>query len=111
MPSAELLPASCMEGGKLSQILQPTAALIVFGGTLGAVMLQFPLPVVISAFRRLINIFFERKLKPQEVIRELVNFANKARKEGIVSLDSELPHIQDPFLKQEPDAGGRRHRA
>ncbi|MFZ0705397.1 MAG: flagellar motor protein [Candidatus Korobacteraceae bacterium] len=89
-----------MEGGKLSQILQPTAALIVFGGTLGAVMLQFPLPVVISAFRRLVNVFFERKLKPEAVIRELVNFANKARKEGIVSLDSELPHIHDAFMRK-----------
>ena len=35
-----------LEGGKISQILQPTAAMIVFGGTLGAVLLQFPLPVV-----------------------------------------------------------------
>ena len=35
-----------LEGGKVSQILQPTAALIVFGGTAGAVLIQFPLPVV-----------------------------------------------------------------
>lgn len=89
-----------MEGGKLSQILQPTAALIVFGGTLGAVMLQFPLRVVVSAMRRLATVFFEHKLNPEEVIRELVNFANKARKEGIVSLDSELPHLRDHFMKK-----------
>ena len=42
-----------LEGGRLSQILQPTAALIVFGGTLGAVLLQFPLPVILAAFRQL----------------------------------------------------------
>ena len=89
-----------LEGGKLSQILQPTAALIVLGGTLGAIMLQFPLSVVGSAFRRLATVFFEHKLNPQEVIRELVNFANKARKEGIVSLDSELPHIHDAFMRK-----------
>lgn len=63
-------------------------------------MLQFPLSVVIAAFRRLINIFFERQLKPHEVVRELVSFANKARKEGIVSLDSELSHIHDPFMRK-----------
>ena len=40
-----------MEGGNLGQILQPTAALIVFGGTLGAVLLQFPLSTVLAAFR------------------------------------------------------------
>ena len=42
-----------LEGGKVAQIMQPTAAMIVFGGTLGAVMMQFPLPVVLAAFRRL----------------------------------------------------------
>jgi chemotaxis protein MotA len=89
-----------LEGGKISQILQPTAAIIVFGGTLGAVMLQFPLPVVMAAFRRLVSIFSERKLHPDHVIHELVGFANKARRDGIVSLDAELPHIQDPFMKK-----------
>src|SRR5208283_1431220 len=79
-----------LEGGKISQIVQPTAAMIVFGGTLGAVMLQFPLPLVGSAFRRLANVFFEPKLEPQQVIRQLLVFANKARKEGIVSLDADL---------------------
>ncbi len=56
-----------LEGGKLSQVLQPTAAIIVFGGTLGAVLLQFPLSVVGAAFRRLIQVFFEPKLDPQQV--------------------------------------------
>ena len=53
-----------LEGGRVAQIIQPTAALIVFGGTMGAVMLQFPLPVVVVAFRRLASVFFERKVDP-----------------------------------------------
>ena len=89
-----------LEGGKITQMLQPTAAMIVFGGTLGAVMLQFPLPVVGSAFRRLVNVFFERQLDPQQVVRQLVVFANKARRDGIVSLDSDLMTISDPFLRK-----------
>ena len=44
-----ILVGLMLEGGKILQIVQPTAALIVFGGTLGAVMLQFPLRVVIAA--------------------------------------------------------------
>jgi chemotaxis protein MotA len=48
-----------LEGGKLSQILQPTAAMIVFGGTAGAVLLQFPLPVVTSAVRNLARVFLD----------------------------------------------------
>lgn len=89
-----------LEGGKLSQILQPTAAMIVFGGTLGAVMLQFPMSIVLAGFRRLVQVFFQTKLDGQRLLHELVAFANKARRDGIVSLDSELPAIHDPFLKK-----------
>ena len=46
-----------------------------------------------------------------ELIRLLVAFANKARRNGVVSLDADLQTIQDPFLKQTRDAGRRRHRA
>jgi chemotaxis protein MotA len=89
-----------LEGGKLSQVLQPTAAIIVFGGTLGAVLLQYPMPVVATAFRRLVQVFFERKLDPQQTVRQLVVFADKARRQGMVSLDADLPAINDPFLKK-----------
>lgn len=89
-----------LEGGNLRQILQPTAAMIVFGGTLGAVMLQFPLAVVLHAIRRLGSVFTSSARDPQETIRRLVQYAQKARREGIVSLDGELPQIQDPFLKK-----------
>ncbi len=53
-----------MEGGSLAQIMQPTAGLIVFGGTIGAVMLQFPLPVVIEATKRLGSVFFDKSKDP-----------------------------------------------
>ena len=89
-----------LEGGKLSQVIQPTAAIIVFGGTLGAVLLQYPLPVVTSAFRRLAQVFFEPKLDPQLTVEQLVVFANKARRHGMISLDAELPGIADPFLRK-----------
>ena len=89
-----------MEGGNLGQILQPTAALIVFGGTMGAVLLQFPLPTVIAAFRGLAHVFGKPQVQNGEIIKLLVAFANKARRNGVVSLDSDLNTIQDPFLKR-----------
>jgi chemotaxis protein MotA len=89
-----------LEGGNLGQVLQPTAAMIVFGGTIGAVMLQFPLPTVLAAFRSLARVFFERRRDGQAIIREIVGYAQKARKEGIVSLDRDLEKIHDPFLKK-----------
>jgi chemotaxis protein MotA len=89
-----------LEGGKISQVLQPTAGMIVFGGTIGAVMVQFPLEVMGAAARRLINVFLKSKINPHEVVSELVTFAQKARKNGIVSLDSELAQVKDPFMRR-----------
>jgi len=89
-----------LDGGNLGQIMQPTAAMIVFGGTLGAVMLQFPLPIVMLAFSSLMGIFVERGNQAGATIAQLVGYAHKARKDGVVSLDSELEQIQEPFLKK-----------
>jgi chemotaxis protein MotA len=95
-----ILAGLIVEGGNLRQILQPTAAMIVFGGTIGAIMLQFPLPVVTQAIRRLGSVFFTPLQNPESTIQRLVQYAQKARREGIVSLDAELESIEDPFLKK-----------
>ncbi|PYX39179.1 MAG: flagellar motor protein [Acidobacteria bacterium] len=95
-----ILAGLLLEGGNLGQILQPTAAMIVFGGTLGAVLIQFPLSVVLTAFRRLGHIFAAPRVDPLHTIRELVKYANQARREGIVSLDQTLQSITEPFLKK-----------
>jgi chemotaxis protein MotA len=89
-----------LEGGNLGQILQPTAAMIVFGGTLGAVMIQFPLRTVIGSFKDLGKVLFVQSEGPQSVIAQLIQFANKARRQGIVSLDSEIENVSEPFLKK-----------
>jgi len=95
-----ILTGLLIEGGKIGQLLQPTAALIVLGGTIGAVMVQFPLGIVIAAAKNLMRVFFAKSTDPGELIKELVGYANKARKDGIVSLDAELANIQDPFMKK-----------
>jgi chemotaxis protein MotA len=97
---AGIVAGLLIEGGNLGQILQPTAALIVFGGTMGAVLLQFPLSTVLAAFRNLGHIFAAPKKHNNELIRQLVSFAIKARRSGVVSLDSDLPSIEDSFLRQ-----------
>jgi chemotaxis protein MotA len=97
---AGIVAGLLIEGGNLGQILQPTAALIVFGGTMGAVLLQFPLPTVLAAFGSLAHVFAAPRKHNDQLLRLLVAFANKARRNGVVSLDSDLATIQDPFLKQ-----------
>jgi chemotaxis protein MotA len=89
-----------IEGGHVGQIMQPTAAMIVFGGTIGAVMVQYPLATVMGAVRRFAQVFLQRKDNGKELLNQIVGFANKARRSGIVSLDQDLGSITDPFLKQ-----------
>ncbi len=88
------------EGGSIGQILQPTAALIVFGGTMGAVLLQYPLKTVVAAFRKLARVFTAPHKANTSYIRQLIDYAYKARRGGVVSLDAELEGIRDPFLRQ-----------
>jgi len=89
-----------LEGGNLGQVLQPTAAMIVFGGTLGAILIQYPLPVALHAFRRLAQVFVEPEQDAQSTIELLVKYANQARRGGIISLDNELANINEPFMRR-----------
>src|SRR5690242_14189725 len=89
-----------IEGGNLKQIVQPTAAMIVFGGTVGAVMVTVPLKVLLGAVKKLVNVFLERHETPETVIEEIIKHATKARKSGIVSLEQDSEEVADPFLKK-----------
>jgi chemotaxis protein MotA len=95
-----ILGGQALEGGSVNSILQSTAALIVLGGTFGACMLQFPLAVAITSFKAVIRVFREPKANNREVIKEIIRLANKARKEGVISLESDTEKIADPFLKK-----------
>src|SRR5271157_3184938 len=78
-----------LEGGSIREILQPTAALIVFGGTIGAVMITTPLGVLLRALRAVVSVFLEKRQAPDAVIEEIIGYATKARKNGIVSLEQD----------------------
>lgn len=95
-----ILAGMMIEGGNIGQITQPTAALIVIGGTMGAVMLQFPLKTFLAALKHMMKIFISSGADSEAVLKQLVQFANKARKSGIVSLDQDLGSIEDPFFRQ-----------
>lgn len=100
LAAAGILGGMLIEGGDVGQITKPTAAMIVIGGTLGAVMLQFPLNIFISALKHGMKVFFAGGADGEALVKQIVEFANKARKSGIVSLDSDLKTVTDPFLKQ-----------
>jgi chemotaxis protein MotA len=89
-----------LEKGDILDIAQVTAAMIVLGGTLGAVLVTTPMPVVLRAFRSLRGVFFEPIDSPSVFIERLIQLAASARKHGIVSLETEVAEIPDPFLRK-----------
>lgn len=95
-----ILGGLVLEGGRITDIAQITAAMIVLGGTIGAVMITTPLRVLIGAGKRLGSVFLEHSHSPAEVIEEIIGYAAKARRNSIVSLESDLPKIADPFLQK-----------
>jgi chemotaxis protein MotA len=89
-----------MEGGRIKDISQITAAFIVLGGTFGAVMVSTPLTVLKGAAVRLTHVVLDRTQPPDAVIEQIIGYATKARKNGLVSLESEALEISDPFLRK-----------
>lgn len=94
-----ILLGQAMEGGNIGQLLQVTAALIVFGGTFGAVALSFPADQLKNAVMMMGDVFGVCEVDFNAVISELLTFAQKARKEGIIALEKEAKSASDPVLK------------
>src|SRR5271165_220580 len=89
-----------MEGGRLRDISQMTAAFIVFGGTCGAVMISTPVSILLGAARRLVHVLVDTTDPPEAVIDQLIGFASIARRNGLVSLEDDALKVQDPFLRK-----------
>lgn len=95
-----VLGGQILEGGHVSSIMQGTAALIVLGGTFGAVFISFSFEDVIDGFKGVQKIIKEPLQDPFKIIEQITNYANKARKEGILSLEKEIKNIDDNFVKK-----------
>jgi len=93
-----IIGGNMVEGGKFDTILQPTAALVVFGGTLGATLLSFPFRDVANAAVSLRQVFFYRRADPEAIIRDVIRYAGMARKNGLIVLDHEIPKINHSYL-------------
>jgi chemotaxis protein MotA len=95
-----ILGGLLMEGGKLRDISQLTAAVIVLGGTCGAVMVSTPMYVLIGAAHRLVHVFLDKTESPEAVIDELIGYAAAARRNGLISLEGDALKVRDPFLRK-----------
>ncbi len=98
--SFSLLVIAILMGSGLGVFIDIPSVLIVLGGTICATMINYPLKDVIRSISVAKNAFFSKSLTFGEIIANFVNYANKARKEGILALESSLPEIQDEYLKK-----------
>jgi chemotaxis protein MotA len=89
-----------MEGGHMSQVLAHTAALIVFGGTLGALMVAYPLPDIIGAFKAIPIWLKNPTANPEEILKDIIDLAQTARKESILALEKKRDSIKFEPLQQ-----------
>ena len=95
-----LVISAIMFGGSLSMFLNLPSLMIVVGGTVGAAMINYPLPDIIKVTRVLKNAFFLKAFTAKELITNFVGLAGTARREVILALETALNSINDDFMKK-----------
>jgi chemotaxis protein MotA len=89
-----------LEGGNVSVLLQGAAFLIVFGGTLGAVMLQSPLKVFVTGIKMGRWVFVTPPFSAQKLVSRVTSWSSIARRDGILALESQIAGSSDAFMKK-----------
>jgi chemotaxis protein MotA len=87
-------------GGDALLFFDLSSILIVCGGTIGAVLVTYPLESVLSVARIIKKTFLSKAQDPGELIAQFVDYATRVRREGILSLEAHLKNIPDEFLRK-----------
>lgn len=95
-----ILVGQVLEGGHIASLVQPTAFLIVVGGTVGAVMLQSPLRVFIDGLRMAKWVFVPPHVSHRAIIEQVAGWSTVARKEGLLVLEAQVDRLADPFMRR-----------
>ncbi len=89
-----------LEGGHISALLQLAAFLIVMGGTIGAVLLQSPVKTLVNGIKMSKWVFFPPAGTARVLIKQLVGWAQLARKEGLLVLEDHAELVNDSLIKK-----------
>jgi chemotaxis protein MotA len=93
-----ILVGNALEGGHMGSMVGGPAALIVLGGTIGAVIVQFPGATLLAAVRAAGGTFMKAGVDPAKIVDEIVDYANRARRDGILALEKVVAGASHPFL-------------
>jgi chemotaxis protein MotA len=94
-----LLLGNLLDGGDVSSLLNGPALIIVFGGTIGATLLQFPPRVFLRSLEMSRWIFKPRKLELEAQIAQIVSWSHLARRKGLLGLEELINEIDDPYIE------------
>jgi chemotaxis protein MotA len=97
---AAIVGGQVLEGGHIGSLLQPTAALIVLGGTVGAVLLQSPGAVIKRGMRMMSWILIPPNVEHQRIIDQITNWSQVSRREGLLALENFIAQMRDEFAKK-----------
>lgn len=89
-----------LEQGELLSFVKPSAAMIVFGGTIGAALISFPGSIIAQLPKILLKTVVNRTESSLAVSDVLVRLAERARREGLLALEEELPKIENHLLRK-----------
>ena len=95
-----LVTGSIMMGSGLTLFVNVPSMLIVVGGTMGVSLINYPLKEMVGIVAVIKNAFFYQTQQTTEIIANLVDFAGKARKDGILALQSVAKEAGDPFVEK-----------
>ncbi|MFO1021227.1 MAG: motility protein A [Planctomycetales bacterium] len=85
-------------GAKLSAFWDSPSMMMVVGGAIAAVMISYPLRTILTVPKVVLKAIFPKTPEIAPVIKQLVEFAEIARKDGILALEGKTDQIQDPFV-------------
>lgn len=95
-----ILLGNTLEGGHLGSMVGGPAAMIVLGGTIGAVMVQYPLSTLGGALKAALGTFQKPAEDAQKLLDEIVDYATRARRDGILALEKVAENASDAFLRK-----------
>lgn len=95
-----IVGGNLLEGGHTSSLIQLTAFVIVFGGTLGATMVQTPLKIFLHGLKRIRWVFLPPLAECDESLRNMIEWSRLVRKEGLLGLQQIADQEKDKFIKK-----------
>ncbi|MBX3629388.1 MAG: flagellar motor protein [Nitrosomonas sp.] len=95
-----IMGGQMLEGGHVGALMQFAAFVIVVGGTVGAVLLQSPVKILINGVKMSKWVFYPPASPYQILIKQLVNWSYLSRKEGFLILETHADQVIDPLTKK-----------